>query len=127
MDFVLALADPKQAWWQMLIMLLWNALIPIIAAVVLSLIGVAINRWKIKLEKEDVEKYVDQGIDYAEQKLKTKLADGKEPKDKNAERMKMAMGFIEPILKSTGLIKWVSGKLEDLIESRLGKKNAEKK
>lgn len=122
------LAEPTQEWWQSLVkFLVFDAVLPAVGAVVIALLVALARKWKIKVERETLESVLKQAIDFADQKIKGKLKDGEKPKDKNAEKLKLATDFGRKLLKEYGLVKKFGDWIGDLIESKLGAENKAKK
>jgi hypothetical protein len=131
MDTILAFLKPEtQAWWEMLIVLLSDIVIKIAVPVTITLVLTLLAKYTgLKVDEKQrakADELVGVSVNKGDQWLKKKLAEGKPPEDKNAERMKVAKDFLGPALEKAGLLKKVSGKLEDLIEAKLGQKNEKK-
>jgi len=113
-----------QSWWQSLLLVSFHVLAEVVIPLLVSLALIALARWlhmKVDTKKrKDIDSYVEKAVNYADQRLRKALHDGDAPKDKNAARMQWAQQFLERILISTGLLKKAEGKLEDLIEAKLG-------
>lgn len=118
------LVNPTQEWWQALVkFLVSDAVLPAVGAVLVALLVALARKWKIKVEKDTLESVLKQAVDFADQKIKKKLLDGEKPKDKNAEKLKLATDFGRKLLKEYGLLKKFGDWIGDLIESKLGDEN----
>ena len=114
-------------WWQALVkFLVSDAVLPVLGGILVALLVALAKKWKIKVEKETLESVLQQSIDFADQKIKAKLKDGEKPKDKNAEKLKLATDFGRKLLKEYGLLKKFGDWIGDLIESKLGAENKAK-
>jgi len=121
-----ALVVAGQAWWQTLlytvIQLALAIFIPVLGVLVWSLL----NRWGIKIEKEQVDKIAEQAADWAEHKAKVALKeDGK--KTPGAEKMRLALDFAQQMANKYKLQEQAKDKLSKLIESAVAKKEQTEK
>lgn len=115
-----------QTWWEGLLLFAWMLSKAVIFPLLVALGLALIQRWlKIKVTEEQRIKMnviISEAVDFADQKLKKKLADGEEPKDKNAKRMQWALQFLELAL-GTEYAEMGVDYLEGLIEAKLGEEN----
>lgn len=117
-----------QAWWQSLLMVLFQLLVQVLVPVAVTLLLYMLGKWlKVRVDdhlERKVHEYADLAVAYAEQKLRKALKEGNPPKDPNAARMQWAAEFLRKMLLDSGLMKKAGGKLEELLEARLGVQNS---
>jgi hypothetical protein len=116
----LAADTVQQVWWQVMLGELLKVFVLIAIPVLSTLIAVLLRRWGVKIETEQIEKLAAAAAGWAEQKALEALKDGK-PKTGGADKMKLAIDFANGAVEQYGLKKKAIGKLQELIESHLGK------
>lgn len=101
--FVLAqtTAQATQSWWEVALSELIGAAAYIASAVLITLIGVLVRKWKINVEKNVVEGVVKATIGTLEQKGKELVDEGK-PLTTTAEKVKLASDLGQQMLTSVG-------------------------
>lgn len=110
----------QQVWWQTLLSELLKVFVLIAVPVLTALIVILLKRGGMKIDSEQIEKLAGAAAGWAEQKALEALKDGK-PKTSGADKMKLAIDFANGAVGQYGLKKKAIGKLQELIESHLGK------
>jgi len=129
-DINLSTAEPVQAWWQVLLIHLMDAVVPIVAAVLGTLVSIAVRKWgkKLDTEKQDAvirltNDFIAAGIGFAEEQGRKALKDGAE-RTPGADKLGSALEFVQDRLSVSGLDKMAEEELSRLIESRLASERA---
>lgn len=115
--------EDMQSWWQHLLITLISIFGTIAVPVLSTLAILLLKRWNIKVEYDKAEWVANKAKDYAEQKARVALKDGK---PLNAEGIKKVALEKGRELGEGNLAPWVAKFLTDLIEAKLGSDNKDK-
>lgn len=111
-------------WWQVLLNHVLELSIAILVPVALHLLNRWLKQRELEFLSEVVEKAVTGGVAFAEEQAHKALkADGK--KTPSAEKLDIALNFVEGRLKDAGYDKLARDKLIELIEAKLNQVRSE--
>lgn len=115
---VAAKSGESQSWWQLLLTFLIKLLDLIIEPVLIAFGYVLTRKFGIKVERDSIEWIVSKAVGFGEQAAKNALKAGKPYA--GPEILSIAVKYGDALLIQTGLMKKWGGKLDALIEAKLG-------
>ena len=110
-----------QAWWQTLILGLLPHLFEVLAGVITVLLVAVSRRYRLNVDRKEIDGIVDTGLGYGHQLIRRKLK-AEEPVDHNDIKSKVAM-FVNAQADKQKIGNRAREGLEGLIEARLGLHN----
>lgn len=109
-----------QAWWQYLVMTIIQIVGAIAVPVLSTLLIVLLRRWNIKVEYEKAAWVAGKAKDFAEQKARVALKDGKTLDAPEVAKIALEQARL---LGQGKLAPWATRMLQDLIEAKVGQDN----
>lgn len=117
----LAKGEAEQSWWHVLVLEFIKVSLAIAVPVLSTLAAVLLQRWRIKIEAEQVEKLARGAAGFAEEKAAQAFKEGK-PRSSGAEKMATAIQWSHQMAGQYGAKRWTIERLTNLIEAELGQK-----